>query len=65
MALIVCSECGKEFSDTASACPHCGFQKKPPSGKVASRDGGCSNQLGCIIGFIVVVFVMFVFVPFC
>lgn len=24
MALIVCSECGKEFSDKAAACPNCG-----------------------------------------
>lgn len=24
MALIICSECGKEFSDKAPACPNCG-----------------------------------------
>lgn len=24
MALIICSECGKEISDKAKACPHCG-----------------------------------------
>jgi len=24
MALIKCSECGKEISDKASTCPHCG-----------------------------------------
>ena len=24
MALIICTECGKEFSDKASACPNCG-----------------------------------------
>ena len=24
MALIVCPECGKEFSDRAATCPHCG-----------------------------------------
>ena len=24
MALIICPECGKEFSDKASACPNCG-----------------------------------------
>lgn len=24
MALITCTECGKEFSDMAPACPHCG-----------------------------------------
>lgn len=25
MALIICPECGKEFSDKAPACPNCGF----------------------------------------
>ena len=24
MALITCTECGKEFSDKAPACPNCG-----------------------------------------
>ena len=24
MALITCTECGKEFSDKAAACPNCG-----------------------------------------
>ena len=24
MALIQCNECGKQISDTAKACPHCG-----------------------------------------
>ena len=25
MALIICPECGREISDQATACPHCGF----------------------------------------
>lgn len=25
MALITCPECGREISDKAAACPHCGF----------------------------------------
>ena len=25
MALITCPECGREISDQATACPHCGF----------------------------------------
>lgn len=28
MALINCPECGKEISDTASKCPHCGYVLK-------------------------------------
>ena len=26
MALITCNECGREISNTAVSCPHCGFQ---------------------------------------
>jgi len=28
MALIKCPECGKEFSETASVCPQCGYKKR-------------------------------------
>lgn len=28
MALICCSECGKEISDQAKVCPNCGFDVK-------------------------------------
>ena len=28
MALIKCFECGKEVSNTAKQCPHCGFEIK-------------------------------------
>ncbi len=30
MALIKCEECGKEVSDKASACPHCGIRLSVP-----------------------------------
>ena len=26
MALINCKECGKELSDSAEFCPHCGYR---------------------------------------
>lgn len=32
MAMINCSECGKEISDKAGACPHCGV---PIAGRVS------------------------------
>ena len=28
MALIRCEECGKEISDTATTCPHCGTKTR-------------------------------------
>lgn len=30
MAMIYCKECGKEISDKAEKCPHCGFPMNPP-----------------------------------
>ena len=32
MALILCKECGKEISDTAKFCPHCGYRKLQNNG---------------------------------
>lgn len=29
MAMVNCSECGKEISDKAAACPHCGAPTAP------------------------------------
>lgn len=29
MALIKCTECGKEISDSAVSCPHCGYKASP------------------------------------
>ena len=33
MALIKCKECGKEISDSAKRCPHCGFVYKKEKAK--------------------------------
>ena len=57
MALIVCSECGKEFSERAAVCPHCGC---PNDSKKAEpplvRDGvsGCVNGIVAIVGILLV-----------
>jgi hypothetical protein len=34
MALIKCTECGKEVSDRATLCPHCGIKLAPKPGVV-------------------------------
>lgn len=47
MALINCKECGKEISDQAKACPHCGAKPAVPS--------------GCAAVFIIVATVLIVF----
>ena len=48
MALIKCNECGKEISDTAKACPHCGYENNlitcPECKKrIESNMNTCSN----------------------
>lgn len=50
--MIACKECGKEYSDQAKACVHCGAPN-------ATKSGGC---LKAMIGLVVmvVVFVMIV-----
>lgn len=37
MALIKCKECGKEFSDTADACPNCGYRSIVPENRRKSK----------------------------
>lgn len=49
MALIKCPECGREFSDKATACPNCGFpvSKLPEMSpeNVASESGSLTNKI--------------------
>lgn len=44
MALIACSECGKEISDQASTCPHCGCPRLAT--RVARGSGGSRLSSG-------------------
>ena len=44
MALIACGECGREISDKAAACPHCGAPMKAP---VAPAAPGPHRNFGC------------------
>ena len=38
MALVKCSECGKEISDKAEACPHCGSPRAKRCPKCGSTN---------------------------
>lgn len=37
MALIKCNECGKEISDKAKVCPHCGYEIKEENKQLKSK----------------------------
>ena len=58
MTLIKCNECGKEVSDQAESCPHCGAPIQGSSAhKIKTKPNGCSGCLavcGIFIGFIVI-----------
>lgn len=57
MALIKCKECKKEFSDKASACPHCGavFDES----EVKKMQDEAKNKVGGWTIFIVIFFVLY------
>lgn len=51
MALLSCSECNKQISDKAPACPHCGASK----GKATEQVTG-SDAVNLLVSFIIGVF---------
>jgi len=62
MALINCSECGKQVSDQAAACPHCGAPVADRAAGTAKSASGKKEsigktKIGCLplilIGFVV------------
>ena len=56
MALIKCSECGKEISDTIRKCPNCGYRKKQKLDKKIFIIGGAIVALALIIGVVLMLF---------
>ena len=60
MALIQCTECGKEISDKAGSCPGCGMPLKDNYPKETSRAGGKYEAAG-FISIVVGIFTVFNF----
>ena len=61
MALIKCKECGKEISDQAKTCPHCGYENiKKGEKKVTSK----SNYIktGSIVSLISCSFIVLIII---
>ena len=46
MALVTCPECKKEVSDSADACPHCGFVN--PGLKIECSQCGTDIRVGIL-----------------
>ena len=65
MALIKCSECGKEISDKATACPSCGFpipqinnqstSHPPSSSQTNQANNGGTNGIIWVAGIMIVI----------
>jgi len=69
MAIIKCQECGREISDTADFCPHCGWnlkqKRKERAQKQAQKelDGCLSLVVKCALGLIIVGVISLIFFP--
>ncbi len=60
MALIKCKECGKEISDKAKKCIHCGIALKDDGNKVTNNDNKKKNKaVKIIVGIILLVVAIF------
>lgn len=69
MALIDCSECGKQISDKASACPGCGAPVQGPSHAgpkrvKTSEDSLLTRNRGCgdIIIFLPIIIIIIILI---
>ncbi len=68
MALITCPECGKEISNTAESCPHCGYILKkdtqPRTQSTSLNDKEANPVLGAILiagGIFILIFGLIAF----
>ncbi len=70
MALVNCSECGKEISDKARVCPHCGYKKEGDLVKLVKNQKGNlvkyvknpKNRMPIFAGGIILAFLLIILV---
>lgn len=65
MALIACAECGKEISDKAAACPHCGAPVVSTSPVLAAPAPQSSSWWKWLIGVPVGGFLLLMLIGSC
>lgn len=58
MAIVACTECGKDVSDAAKSCPHCGKDMEGVVSKI-NRIGGNVATMFFVIGLIFAAAVFF------
>ena len=63
MALIKCSECGKEASDKANACPNCGAPiKEDPIKKEINAGINVTKKLAIVLIIVLSLIILFAFI---
>lgn len=57
MSLVNCLECGKEVSNRAAACPHCGnpLDRIPPTGGQKKPVADQLIRLGCLLTILITI----------
>lgn len=67
MALIICDECGKEYSDRADACPNCGNPntKKETVNVEIKKEKGTWSTGKLVIGILSIVLFVFIAMQSC
>ena len=67
MALIRCPACGKNMTDIAFVCPHCGHPMRSQTTSSSSESGsnGGSSFIGGVIGTILLAFLGLLLAAFC
>ena len=56
MALVSCSECGKEISTEAESCPNCGRVNK----KAVNDEQDSKQKVGCAVFILGIVITLFI-----
>lgn len=51
MALIKCQECGKEISDSAVSCPHCGYKTSHGQREAQVKSQATGVLINCVLTF--------------
>lgn len=61
MALIKCPECGKDVSDTAKMCPHCGYKIKISKSILLLLDDTMNFVISEILNIVLIIVGTFMF----
>lgn len=61
MALIKCPECGKDVSDTAKMCPHCGYKIKIRKSILLLLDDTMNFVISEILNIVLIIVGIFMF----